>query len=74
MGQKLGNAINSLQQAQDHTTQAYDLLQGNIGTLTDADLGKVDAQMESLKIKVQLATQSLALGNQWPNLLLQLFK
>jgi flagellin-like hook-associated protein FlgL len=74
MGQKLGNAINSLQQAQDHTTQAYDILQGNISTLTDADLGKVDAQMESLKIKVQLATQSLALGNQWPNLLLQLFK
>jgi len=74
IAQTLGDAVNSLRLAQDHATQSIDDLNSGIGDLTDADLGKVSADMTALQIRQQLATQSLALGDQWPRLLLQLFQ
>lgn len=74
ISQNLGNAIDSLKSAQDHASQQVDVINGGIGNLVDADLGKVSAQLQALQIKQQLATQSVSLGNQWSQLLLQLFK
>jgi flagellin-like hook-associated protein FlgL len=74
MAQTLGNAVNTLQLAQTTASQSVDVLNTNIGTLTDADMGQVSARITALQIKQQLAAQSLALGEQWPSLLLQLFK
>ncbi len=74
MAQTLGNSANSLQQLQDHATQSIDNLNSGIGSLVDADMGKVSAALQSLQIQQQLATQSLSIGNQWPTLLLQLFR
>jgi flagellin-like hook-associated protein FlgL len=74
MGQTLGNALNILQQAQDYATQSADLLNGGIGNLTDADMGKVSARVVALQLQKQLAAQSLALDNHGAGLILQLFK
>ena len=74
MGQALGNALNTVQEAQDNASQSVDLLNGGIGTLTDADMGKVSAQVVALQIQKQLAAQSLSLDNQGASLILQLFK
>jgi flagellin len=74
MAQTLGNAVNTLQLAQNTASQSIDVLDTNIGHLTDADLGQVSTRIMALQIKQQLAAQSLALGEQWPSLLLQLFK
>ena len=74
MAQTLGNAVNSLQQAQDRATQSADDLNLSIGNTTAADMGKVSANLQSLQIRQQLATQTLVLGEQWSGLILQLFK
>jgi flagellin-like hook-associated protein FlgL len=74
MGQTIGNALNTLQAAQNHASEQVDVIDSGIGDLVDADLGKVSAQMQALQIKERLAAQSLSLGNQWPQLLLSLFK
>src|ERR1019366_10698183 len=74
MAQTLGNAVNSLQQAQDRATQSADDLNLSIGNTTDADMGKVSANLQSLQIRQQLATQTLVLGEQMSDLILQLFK
>ena len=74
IAQTSGNSANSLQQLQDHATQSIDNLNGGIGSLVDADMGKVSAALQSLQIQQQLAPQSLSIGNQWPTLLLQLFE
>jgi flagellin len=74
MAQTLGNAVNTLKLAQNTTSQSIDVLNTNVGNLTDADLGQVSTRIMALQIKQQLAAQSLALGEQWPSLLLQLFK
>jgi flagellin len=74
ISQNLGNAINSLKSAQDHASEQIDVTNGGIGNLVDADLGKVGAQLQAMQIRQQLAAQSVGLGNQWPQLLLQLFR
>jgi flagellin len=74
VAQALGDGLNTLQQAQDNATQAVDLLHGGIGNLTDADMGKVSAQIAARQIQKQLAAQSLTLDNQAAGLILQLFK
>jgi flagellin len=74
MSQSLGSALNVLQQAQDHANQSVDVLNSGIGSMVDADPGKVSARIRALQIQEQLAVQSLALGNQWPKLLLQLLE
>ncbi len=74
MSQTLGNALNSLLQAEDHAAVSADLLDAGVGNLTDADMGKVSAQIQAGQIRKQLAEQSLSLANQMPALLLQLFK
>ena len=74
MAQTLGDTVNTLQQMQDHATQSVDNLDRGIGNLTDADMGKVSAAIQSLQIRQQIATQSLTVGEQWPSLLLQLFR
>lgn len=74
MAQTLGNAVNTLRTAQDSATQLSDDLTNSDGILTDADMGKVSANLEALQIRQQLATQALVLGEQTSSLILQLFK
>lgn len=74
MAQNLGNALNTLQAAQDHASQQIDVIDSGIGNLVDADLGKVAAQMQALQIRQQLAIQTIGLDNQRSQLILQLFK
>jgi flagellin-like hook-associated protein FlgL len=74
MARTLGNSINTLRQAQDDATQSVDVLDNGIGNLVDADMTNVSTRIQALQIQQQLGIQSLALGNQWPSLLLQLFK
>lgn len=69
IAQTIGNSLNGLQAAQDHASQQIDVVDSGIGNLVDADLGNVGAQMQSLQIRRQLATQALSLGSQWPQLL-----
>ena len=45
-----------------------------LGALTDADLAKESAKLQSLQIKQQLGTQSLGIANQAPQSLLGLFR
>ena len=74
MAQSLGNSLNTLRQAEDHATQSTGLLNGEVGNLTDADMGKVSAQLVATQIQQQLAAQSLSIDNKGASLLLQLFK
>ena len=74
MAQNLGNALNTLQAAQDHASQQIDVIDSGMGNLVDADLGKVAAQMQALQIRQQLAIQTIGLDNQRSQLILQLFK
>ena len=41
MGQTIGNALNTLQAAQNHASEQVDVIDSGIGDLVDADLGKV---------------------------------
>jgi flagellin len=45
-----------------------------IGDIVDADMAKESANLQSLQVRQQLATQSLSIANSAPNILLSLFK
>jgi flagellin len=74
MSQYLGNAQNSLAQAQTRVSGSIDDLNGGIGNLVDADMGKVSANLVAQQIRQQLASQSLSISDHAPAMLLQLFK
>ncbi len=50
-----------------------DATEVGIGDIVDADLAKESARLQSLQIRQQLGTQSLAIANQAPSILLGLF-
>lgn len=51
-----------------------DATEEGISAIVDADLAKESARLQSLQIRQQLATQTLSIANQSPNILLSLFK
>ena len=55
-------------------SQKIDSLNAGLGALVDTDLAKESANLQSLQIRQQLATQSLSIANQAPQSLLSLFK
>lgn len=63
----LDNQISFVALLQDSTEQG-------IGAIVDADLAKESAKLQSLQVRQQLATQTLNIANQSPNILLSLFR
>jgi flagellin len=51
-----------------------DSLNTGIGNLVDADMAVESAKLQSLQVKQQLGVQALAIANQQPQIILQLFK
>jgi flagellin len=74
ISQYLGNAQNSITQAQARVSNSIDDLNGGIGNLVDADMSKVSANLVAQQIRQQLASQSLSISDHAPAMLLQLFK
>jgi len=67
LNQRLSNQVNYNQNISDALTQG-------LGSLVDANLPAESARLQSLQVKQQLATQSLAIANQGPAVLLTLFR
>jgi flagellin len=70
----LGALSQQITGIQNFTTALSSALTAGVGALTDADLAAESAQLSSLQTKQQLATQSLTIANQAPQVLLTLFK
>lgn len=69
-----GAAANYVTGQQTFNNDKIDALTSGLGSLIDADLTKESAQLQSLQVRQQLATQSLSIANQAPQSLLSLFK
>jgi len=63
----VNNQVTYLQAVSDATTSG-------LGSIVDADLSKDSATLQALQTAQQLATQTLSIANQQPNILLNLFK
>jgi flagellin len=70
----LGALSQQITGIQNFTSALSSALTTGVGALTDADLAAESAQLSSLQTKQQLATQSLTIANQAPQILLTLFK
>jgi len=70
----LGALSQQITGIQNFTSALSSALTAGVGALTDADLAAESAQLSSLQTKQQLATQSLTIANQAPQILLTLFK
>lgn len=71
---ELGGSSKHLSSHSEFILKIQDALTIGIGNLVDADLGKESARLQSLQIKQELGTQALAIANQAPNSILQLFR
>jgi len=67
LNQRLANQV-------DYNSSISDALTTGLGALVDANLPAESARLQSLQVKQQLATQSLAIANQGPSVLLTLFR
>jgi flagellin len=67
LNQRLSNQV-------DYNSSISDALTQGLGSLVDANLPAESARLQSLQVKQQLATQSLAIANQGPSVLLTLFR
>ena len=67
LNQRLANQV-------QYNTSIQDALTTGLSALVDADLPAESARLQSLQIKQQLSTQSLAIANQGPAVLLTLFR
>ena len=70
----LGSLSQEITGIQNFTSALSNALTAGVGALTDADLAAESAKLSSLQTKQQLATQSLTIANQAPQVLLSLFK
>jgi flagellin len=71
---ELGSDGNRLELQNDFTTKLRDILTAGVGNLVDADLAEESAMLAALQVKQQLGTQSLAIANQSPQIILSLFQ
>jgi len=77
----IGNSLNVIGNLSAHINNQItfnngisDGLSQGLSALVDADLSQESASLQSLQIKQQLATQSLSIANQGPQVLLSLFR
>jgi flagellin len=70
----LGADSRSLDNQIDFINILSDATSTSLGAIVDADLAKESAALQSLQIKQQLATQTLAIANQSPSFLVSLFR
>jgi len=72
------NIVGSLNQRINNQTtynnSIHDALTEGLGALIDANLPQESARLQALQVQQQLATQSLAIANQGPSVLLTLFR
>jgi flagellin len=57
-----------------YNNNVHDALTEGLGSLIDANLPAESARLQALQVQQQLATQSLAIANQGPSVLLTLFR
>ncbi|MDR3519163.1 MAG: flagellin [Azospirillaceae bacterium] len=77
----LGTALNSLAGDENRiktqisfNSQLSDAITSGLGSMVDADMSKAAAQLQSLQVRQQLATQALSIANQSPQSILSLFR
>jgi len=71
---RLGSASRQIDSHSTFITKLQDKLQGGIGDLVDADMGKESSRLQALQVKQQLSVQSLSIANQSPQTILSLFR
>jgi flagellin len=71
---KLGTSSKALDMHLTFVSKLQDTLQTGVGNLVDADLAKESAKLQALQTKQQLGVQALAIANQAPAMVIQLFK
>ena len=71
---KYGAATNFINNQVSYNSDKINSLNSGLGALVDANLAQESALLQALQIKQQLATQSLTLADQTPQILLSLVK
>lgn len=71
---RLGSGAKRLEMQKEFVTKLSDTMQTGIGNLVDADLAKESATLQALQVKQQLGMQALAIANQQPSAVMQLFQ
>jgi flagellin len=69
-----GSATNFISNQLSYNSDKINSLNAGLGSLVDANLAQESALLQALQIKQQLATQSLTLADQTPQILLSLVK
>jgi flagellin len=69
-----GSATNFINNQLSYNSDKINALNAGLGSLVDANLAQESALLQALQIKQQLATQSLTLADQTPQILLSLIK
>lgn len=69
-----GNAGSRLEGQGEFTTLLSDTMKEGLGTLVDADMAEVAANLQALQTKEQLNIQSLSIANSAPQSILALFR
>lgn len=69
-----GNFGNRLDSQGEFTTLLTDTMKEGLGTLVDADMAEVSAQLTAIQTKEQLNIQSLSIANSAPQSILALFR
>jgi flagellin len=69
-----GSATNFINNQLSYNSDKINSLNAGLGSLVDANLAQESALLQALQIKQQLATQSLTLADQTPQILLSLVK
>ncbi|MEQ8178204.1 MAG: flagellin [Amphiplicatus sp.] len=69
-----GSAQKRIEIQNEFVTTLMDALKTGIGALTDADMEEASARLQSLQVQQQLGVQALAIANQRPQVLLNLFR
>ncbi|WP_293613292.1 flagellin [Ponticaulis sp.] len=68
-----GGRLRTLQTTREFAVKTSDVLQKNLGTLVDADLGREGARLQAAQTQQQLQVQSMSIANQLPTFALKLF-
>ncbi len=70
----LGSSAKRLDIQSDFATRLVDILKVGLGNLVDANLAEESALLQSLQVKQALGIQALAIANENPQAILQLFR
>ena len=70
----VGSLNQRIQNQTSYNSNVQDALTEGLGSLIDANLPAESARLQALQVQQQLATQSLAIANQGPSVLLTLFR